>query len=352
MKKKKISIHDIAKQLKVSATTISFVLNGKAEDKGISVDMIKKVHDHIKKVGYKPNMIAQSLRTGKSNIIGMLMEDIADPFFSTIARGVEANAYEHGYKIFYASTENSTEKTRELINTFRSRQVDGYIIAPPPGIEEDIQSLINDHLPVVLFDRYLPALDTIDVIVDNYAGSYEAVKHLLNNGYENIGFVTLDSKQTQMADRLRGYRKALKEKKKLICIQQLPYAIASHESTHIIKKFLQKHTQLDAILFATNYLAIGGLEAIADLGLRVPGDLALVGFDDNTHFRLFRPSITAVAQPVKEIAVEIVKALLHELSQNNKATKKTTIVLPTELIIRNSSEAKHATGLLKELQSA
>ena len=130
-----MSIHDIAKELNLSATTISFVLNGKADEKKISEDVQRRVSDYIKKVGYQSNLIAKSLRTGKTNIIGMLVEDISDPFFSSISRGVETIAYNHKYKIFFASTENDTEKTKALIKVFRERQVDGYIIAPPPAIK-------------------------------------------------------------------------------------------------------------------------------------------------------------------------------------------------------------------------
>src|SRR5688500_5299223 len=116
---KKTSIHDIAKQLKVSATTVSFVLNGKANEKRISEDVTRRVLDFVEVVGYKPNQVAKSLRTGKTNIIGMLVEDISDPFFSSISRGIESIAYNHKYKIFFASTENDTEKTKALIKVFR-----------------------------------------------------------------------------------------------------------------------------------------------------------------------------------------------------------------------------------------
>src|SRR5262249_22152936 len=161
------SIHDIAKQLNVSAATISFVLNGKATEKRISEEMEQRILKHVKQSGYRPNRVAKSLRTGKSKIIGMLVEGIADPFFSAIARNVEEQAYKLDYKIFYASTENEPRIARDIIGAFRDTQVDGYIIVPPPGIEEDIQDLINDNLPVVLFDRYFPGLSTCNIVVDN-----------------------------------------------------------------------------------------------------------------------------------------------------------------------------------------
>src|SRR5690349_20773319 len=138
--KKKISIHDLARELKVSSATVSFVLNGKASEKRISRALENKILKYAGKMGYRPDRIAKSLRTGKSRIICMLVEGISGPFFSSIARIIEEKAHQHDYKIFYSSTNNDTAITRELIKVYRDSQVDGYIIAPPPGIEEDIQS--------------------------------------------------------------------------------------------------------------------------------------------------------------------------------------------------------------------
>lgn len=339
--KKKISIHDIAKELNLSATTISFVLNGKGDEKKISEDVRRKVSDYIKKVGYQPNMIAKSLRTGKSNIIGMLVEDISDPFFSGISRGIEAIAYDHRYKIFFASTENDTEKTKVLIKLFRERQVDGYIMAPPSGVEDEIRALMDDNVPVILFDRYLPSLNTSTVIIDNYSGSYQAVKHLLENGYSNIAFITLNSEQTQMHARLQGYIKAIEDNGCDPIVAKLPYKSSYQVGAgELVQEFIKEHNKVDAIIFATNYLAINGLKAIRDLGLTIPDDIAVIGFDDNTHFNLFSPSITAVAQPIEEIAQEVVQQLLNALSDERESKKRRTVTLPVKLIVRDSSFPK------------
>jgi LacI family transcriptional regulator len=339
--KKKISIHDIAKALNVSATTISFVLNDKAEEKRISGDVKKKILHYVKQVGYRPNQIAKSLRTGKTNIIGMLVEDISDPFFSSISRGIESIAYKHHYKIFFASTENDTEKTKALIKVFRERQVDGYIIAPPPGIEDEIKALMDDNVPVILFDRYLASLSTSTVIIDNFSGSYQAVKHLEENGFSNIAFITLESDQTQMQARLQGYVRAVEESLKDPIIKKLPYKLSHDLSAEkLVQDFIEKHDKVDAIVFATNYLAINGLKAIRNLALSIPDDIAVVGFDDNTHFYLFTPSITAVAQPIEEISEEVVKQLLDALSDERENKKRRTVTLPVKLIERNSSRPK------------
>lgn len=347
--RKKTSIHDIAKQLNISATTISFVLNGKGGEKRISEDVRKKVLDYVKQVGYSPNQIAKSLRTGKTNIIGMLVEDISDPFFSSISRGIESIAYKHHYKIFFASTENDIEKTKALIKVFRERQVDGYIIAPPPGVEREIKELMDDNVPVILFDRYLPSLTTSTVIIDNFSGAYQAVKHLEENGYSNIAFITLESEQTQMQARLQGYIKAIEESLHDPIIKKLPYKI-SHalEAETLVREFIEQHNKLDAILFATNYLAINGLKAIKELGLAIPDDIGVVGFDDNTHFHLFTPSITAIAQPVEEISDEVVKQLLDALSDEKESKKRRTVILPVKLVVRNSSIVRTKMEILEK----
>lgn len=336
--KKKLSIHDIARELGVSAATVSYVLNGRATEKRISEARAKEILAYVEEAGYRPNRVAKSLRTGKSKIIGMLVEDISDPFFSGIARIVEAQAHLHDYKIFHASTENDVHVTRDLLRVFRDTQVDGYIIAPPPGMAHDIAALLEDRLPVVLFDRYFPGLDTRNVIVDNLGGARQATRHLIDNGYGRIGFVTLDSEQTQMNDRLAGYHQAMEQAGLTAMVLKIPY---NREKEKLVManvgRFIDAHPGMQAILFATNYLAIGGLEAMLHRRLRIPEDMAVVGFDDNTHFALFSPSISAVAQPVEDISRAVMTALMTVLSGTADPQGSGTTILPTSLIVRQSS---------------
>jgi LacI family transcriptional regulator len=335
--KKKLSIHDLAKQLGVSATAISFVINGKAEEKGISESLRKKIVDYIDEIGYKPNIVAQSLRTGKTKIIGMLVEDISDDFFSQIARGVEACLSNFGYKLFIVSTENDTSKTKGLLKVFRERQVDGYIIAPPIGVEKDLNELMDDGKPLILFDRYFPLVNTNNVIINNCEAVEQALMHLRKNGFTQAGFVTLASSQNQIKERCHGYEKVVERFGQEKFILEVPYHCPAKTVVRKVKAFLNQHKHLDSLLFATNYLTVSGLEAIKEVGLNVPANLAVVSFDDNKHFRILSPTITAVAQPLEQIAETVVVMLMKNLNKDSQSEMNETVILQAELIIRASS---------------
>lgn len=334
---KRISINDIAKELHVAISTVSAVLNGKSEERRISSALTKRIIDYADKIGYKPNMVARSLRTGKSNIIGMLVEDISDPFFATIARLVEQKAAEYDYKLFYSSTENKPLVARSLIRAFRDRQVDGYIIAPAPEIEKEIRSLKNEGVPLVLFDRYFPTVETNCVVIDNFKSAVNATNHLIENGYKHIAFITLNSDQTQMTDRVHGYESAMTDATYTPKINKIDYSMSDEILCDKIRHYLKVNPAIDAIFFATNYLAVNGLKVLRELQLRVPEDIAVIGFDDNTHFNLFTPSITAVAQPIGEIASEILRVVLKDMRDTTKEHPREFIELNCTLMIRESS---------------
>lgn len=338
--KKRTLIHDIAKHLEVSIATVSLVLNGKAKEHRISDALAKRVLDYVAEVGYKPNQLAKSLRTGKTHVIGLIIEDISNPFFATVAWLIEKHAFARGYRILYCSTDNDTAKAKDLITMFQERHIDGYIIAPPMGVEQEIDSLLKSNIPTVLFDRYLPEVPTDYIVVDGEDGTYQATRHLLEQGFAAIAFVTTDSEQTQMYARLRGYQRAVQE-------QGLPQQIARvaldfggdrQKSIVEIGTFLRDNPACEAVIFANNSLTIYGLEAIAQLGRRIPEELAVVSFDDNDLFRLHSPTITAIAQPVEAIAETLINVLLAKLQDDQPAGQLVQeIVLPATLLVRNSS---------------
>lgn len=306
--------------------------------------MTKRIMDHADKIGYKPNMVARSLRTGKSNIIGMLVEDISDPFFATIARLVEQKAAEYDYKLFYSSTENKPLAARSLIRAFRDRQVDGYIIAPAPEIEKEIRSLLNEGVPLVLFDRYFPSVETNCVVIDNSKSAGNATQYLIRNGYKHIAFITLNSGQTQMTDRLHGYEQAMTDAAYEPRICKIDYSMSDNILCSKIGHYLKNNPGIDAVFFATNYLAVNGLKALREMRLKVPEDIAVIGFDDNTHFNLFTPSITAVAQPISEIASEILRVVIKDMHAATKEDRREFIELDCTLMVRESCPAKKIPG--------
>lgn len=334
---KKISIIEVAKRLDVSPTTVSFILNGRSKEKRISDEIRDKVLKFVEEIGYKPNSLARSLRTGKTNTIALMVESISDPFFGHIARNIEEKAYKSGYKILYSSTGNNTEKTKEFLKMYEERHVDAYIIAAPEGIEGELQAIINSGKPVLLFDRYLKDLKTDTILVDNYQSTAKAVEELIQSGFKNIAFITLDSLQSQMNDRLLGYEETLKKHKLPQYLKEISYDFPPEKVTAHIEAFLQRRGEIDAVVFATNYLCVYGLKAIEKLGLIIPKDLGIVVFDDQDLFELYKPQITAIAQPIEEIANQIISLLLNKLNNPVKTKKIQTIVLNAEMIIRGSS---------------
>nr|WP_276899369.1 LacI family DNA-binding transcriptional regulator [Pedobacter kyonggii] len=333
---KSLSIKDIAVKANVSITTVSFIINGKAKEKSISEAVIEKVEKIIEESGYKPNQIARSLRTGNSNIIGLIIEDISNSFFSRIARLIEDKAYKKGYKIIYSSTENSIDKAKELINMFKSRKVDAYIISPIKGIEEDIQMLLDDGNPVILFDRNLKDVNTSYVGADHFNASHQSIQSFIDQGKKNIALVTTDINVEQIIERCDGYKKALEDNgirydDKLV----LKIHFNQEESETIAQiQELFENKKIDAVLFATNYLAISGLKALKQINKKVGDDFGVIAYDDHEAFELHTPRISAVQQPLEEIAETIIKLILNQLSSKGKSPAE-EVIIPTRLVIRN-----------------
>ncbi|TPG36161.1 LacI family DNA-binding transcriptional regulator [Flavobacterium pectinovorum] len=339
MKNKSVSIRSIADELKISVTTVSFVLNGKAKEKHISEVLTQKILDYAKLINYSPNQMAQSLRTGKSKMLVFMVEDISNNFFSKLARIFEDLAYKKGYKVIFCSNENDDEKSKELIDLFNFSQVDGFIIVPSPGIKDTIARLIKCNIPVILLDRFFEGLDCNIIVVDNVQASFDATTHLINNQFKNIAFITTSSNQTQMNDRLSGYETAITKHGMKSNILQIPYNEIFKENNYI-EDFMNNHVGLDAVFFATNYLAQNGLQVLKKRNSSLLTDLGIIAFDDNDMFKIYPTSISCVAQPLYEISFKIMELLLPLLQRKQVTDETQKIILKTELIIRESSLMK------------
>lgn len=339
--KKKWTIKKIADELNLSITTISFVLNGKGEEKNISKKVIEKVLCFISEIGYVPSTVARNLRSGESKTIAFIAEDMSGSLFSSIAKLIEDKFDVMGYTLIYTSTENNIVKAKRIISTLKNRQVDAFIITPTNGIEKEVGLLIDENIPTVIFDRCIPGIDSFNVMIDNYRASFEATEHLIQQGYKNIGYVTVDSQQSQIMDRLNGHLDSLTNNFLLPNILRIPYDKSMEEKESMIREYITEYNQLDSLLFSSNHLAIPGLKVLKQLNLKIPDDFGIVTFDDKELYELHYPSITAVAQPIELLADRIVKGVKMQLfNETDLMDYDKNVLLPTSLLIRESTSKK------------
>ena len=337
---KKVSLKDIAEMTGVSTSTVSFILNGKASEMRISEALKKKVLATANRLGYQPNQVAVSLRTGQTKILGLLVEDISNNFFSLLAKTIEDEAEKFGYRVVYCSTENDDKKGQALLRMLAQRQVDGFLITPTLGMETDIKKLQLQHKPVVLMDRFFPGLDVPHVLVNNYGGVTTAMQHLHRQGYERIGFITVDLALNQMLERENAYTDAISKANGKAKPKKMVLSIETNASREDKKKLIArfiKTNKPDAVFFATNYLGILGLECLREQRMRIPEELAVVCFDDHDIFRLYIPDISVVQQPVEEMGRKAVHLLMDQLGKNRGTVSKEQLRLEATFIPREST---------------
>jgi len=338
---KKASLNDIAIHLGVSKTLVSFVLNGRGKEFRISDDICQKVMDAAKEMNYQPNRIAQGLRTGKTNTIGLIIADIANPFFGKLGREIEKEAALNGYSVIFCSSDENPEKSKQQIAMLQQSQVDGYIISPPMNSEPQIRALSKGRTPFVLIDRYFADIETNFIVVDNFDAAYQATTHLLKLGRKKIANITVNLDLVNMKARTEGYKKALTDNgipvdKNLIKV--LPF---SHESMDISLAITElvghkEDLKADAILFSTSKLGLNGIECISALGLKIPDDIAIVSFDNADAYKICVSPVTVVAQPLQEIGKKAVNIILDKINSPNGTPKFQQYTLKTEFIIRKS----------------
>ncbi|WP_165792977.1 LacI family DNA-binding transcriptional regulator [Sphingobacterium haloxyli] len=325
---KRISISDVAKAVGVSITTVSFILNGKAKERRISEAVNRRVLDYVKQVGYKPS---RSIRKagGKAKVLAFLSENIADPFFSEVGRHIETLAAELGYQVLYCDTRNDVNRANQYIQLCIEKEIEGLIVVPPENFEKTAEKM-KQRIPMVMFDRYLPTVETSYVVSDNRTGAYNATKYLLEQGNKRIGLVSLYSSHTHIRGRLDGYMEAMDEFRMQSFIRKLSADSPAAETAIQIAEFLVDN-KLDAVLFATHCLAVDGLSGIREKDIVMP---RIVTFDDHVLFNHYRPAISAVVQDVEQLAKKLLETLAAEIKGKPEAISK--IVVPCKLEVRES----------------
>ncbi len=335
---KRVSIKDIAKEAGVSTALVSYVLNGKEREARIGEEMAKRVRQIAKELGYQPNLIARGLKFGKTKTLGLIVADISNPFFSSLARIIENEAKKHGYTVIFGSSDEQLEKSQSLIDTLLNRQVDGLIVTPVEGSEQQIVEIKEKNVPVVLIDRGFNELQTNTVIIDNYNSVYKSVKLLMQNGFKKIAMLAYDSKLTHMQDRIRGYKEAIKDgglsfSSKLLI--QISYENTEEEIEHKLVALVNQK-KIDAIMLATNSISLSALRVISKLQLKVPQELAIVCFDESDVYDFFYTSITYIKQDLKAIGEAAVNIMIQQI-EKGKDPKLVNKIVKSSIVIGESS---------------
>lgn len=329
----KITLDYIAASLGVSKTLVSMVINGKADKYNINSKTQKRVWDKINELNYKPNNVARSLRTGRTQSIGFIVADIANPFYAKLARIIEDKLRPEGYNLVISSSDESAQNENKLINIMLNQQVDGLIIATTQNDVNSFEGLRERGLPFVLIDRKIDGYEANYVGVDNFDGTYRLTKLLMKEGYKDIFYlsVTPDFLST-IREREQGYLKAIGKKKALT--EKVNFNDPEKDVDEIVQNIIKNKPVKTAIIASNNNVAKCCLKAFKKYGLKIPNDIALVSFDDIELFEFSNPPITAISQPLDEIGEQAADLLIKNLS--GKKEKCKNIVLKTGIIERSS----------------
>jgi DNA-binding LacI/PurR family transcriptional regulator len=336
MHKGQVTIKDIARELGISPSTVSKALKGHPD---ISATTRKAVRALVEKWNYKPDPIALSLKSGHSKTIGVIVPEIVHYFFSTVISGIEDLAYDSGYSVMFCQSNESYEREVKAVETLLSSRVDGILVSISKTTEDytHLKKIVDAGMPVVFFDRICEELDTDRVIVDDEAGAYDAVKHLLDSGCRNI--VHLSGPQNLKIGRSRkeGYVKAVRESGLRVHDKNIIKCDTAAEAQKIVPELLLRSPRPDGIFAVNDLTAAETMKIIKQSGLNIPGDIALVGFTSGMISDLTDPPLSSVEQHGYQIGKEAVKMLIERLEAKTELPFKTKII-KTELKIKGSSK--------------
>jgi LacI family transcriptional regulator len=331
-KGKAASIYDVARESAVSVFTVSEVVNKKSH---VSKKLRDRVEEIIRKLNYRPNLIARSLAKQKTHTIGMIVPDIANPFFPVVVRGAEDAAQKHGYNLLLCNSDDSLEKEERAIELLLSKRVDGVLLTKAVGdFRAPLRQMIKEvKVPFVLVMRTYPKLTADAVITDDYQGAYDAVSHLARSGRQRIGLISGPLKVSNAVARWQGFHDSLKSMglpfdKELIV--EGDYRI---ESGYRAGHALLSHRP-DGIYVANHLMTVGLLKAAEEMGMRCPEDFGLVSFDDYPWLGIFRPRLTTVELPKHQLGSEAAELLIKRISGDR--SKSVLRKLQPELRIRES----------------
>ncbi len=337
MNKKKTTIKDIAKVLNIHHTTVSRALRDHPD---VNPATKNKVLEIAKELHYKPNIFAQNLKKNKTNFIGVIVPEIEHHFFSSAISGIEKVAYNQEYVILVCQSNESFE--REVLNmqALMSSSVAGMVVSISKMTRDTahFKEFINEGGHIVFFDRVPGDIDANKVVIDDYEGAFLATEHLLERGRKKIAHLAGAEGINITQERIRGYRDALqshgiKFDPELVCHG----GFSEKEGIQSMRRLLSRTKEIDAVFAVNDPSAMGAYKVIKDHGLRIPDDIAVVGFSNNPITAVLTPPLTTIEQRAYEIGEKAAELLLNQIKSDDSTTNYHTVVLKPELIIRGSS---------------
>jgi len=339
--KKRVTIHDIAKELNTTAATVSRALNN---NPSIGMAMKKRVQEMAKKLNYRQDRIATSLRSGKTFVIGVIIPSAKISFFGSVVHGIESIARKSGYQILLFQTNEKYSNEKEGINTLLQSNVDAIIVSISKETTnyDHFLEVKEQGVPLILFDRTNDTLGFPSVVIDDFKGAYMATSHLIDQGYTNIAHICGQQHLKIFEDRLLGYKAALEDRGLIFKEENIVSGDVSIQSGEKAAEVLLNLAERpDAIFAAEDFMALGALQTLKKHKLHHPGHFGLVGFANESFGEYITPSLTTVNQRNIEMGEEAAKLFLSLPTKNlYNDQKPSKIILKPELIIRESSSSK------------
>lgn len=326
---------DVAKMAGVSTATVSHVIN---DSRYVSDETRQKVLSAIATLNYRNNGLARMLRRNQTGSIGLLISDIANPFFPDVVRGVEDVARAHGYSVILCNTDENTDKERLYLDVLLEKRVDGFVVTPSGGNQEYFRELIASGIPISFVDRWFPGIDVDAAVVDNVGAAHHAVTHLIGLGHRRAAIMVASLQSSAIMERVEGYRQALAD----AGIPVNPEYVAESRSDieaarEVATRLLRRDPRPTAVFGTNNLVTIGCMHALVGQRLQCPEEVAVVGFDDFPWAGAFHPALTAVAQPSYALGQRATELLMQRLTRKHDsavASRKET--LRATLMVRES----------------
>ena len=325
----------IADLARVSMGTVSHVINGSA---AVREPLKRRVLEAIRQLGYQPSQLARALRRNQTSMIGMIVPDITNPFFTAMVRGSEDVSYQNSYRLLLCNTDNDPSKEIAYLKELRSYRIAGLILIPSASSQFETMQDLEGSGPVVCLDRRPASWEGDTITVDNAGGAFAAAEHLIALGHRSIAIITGNMQLTNAVGRVEGFRAALRKARIEIepeYIQEGRFdRLSGYEKMRVLLRLRPRPT---AVFASNDLIALGALAAVRESGLRCPEDISLVGFDDLEFSELVHPALTTVSQPGYQMGAKGASLLLRRLRGGAEAPQH--VVLPTELKVRDSVAA-------------